>query len=229
MKRYICLLVWICTTATAQQFAIIEDKDGFANVRQSAAIGKNVTDTLANGRAVFCFEKEGNWVNVCYVKNGKQETGFIYQDRIIYLSTFDSIPLVRQSSELAVFQKKNQKVTITIGKFDPTKSKLTYQKSENSRFLSHIDGKRIWGTDGDIPKRKYLSIQIQNGNEHFVISHRYLQNLFEPTLANTKVYADPKTQTLYITAWNSDGAGGYVVLWAIRNQHVVEHQVLNPF
>ena len=229
MKTYAWLLIWICFNATAQQFAIIHDKDGFVNVRQTASVGKNITDTLANDRPVFCFEKEGNWVNVFYVKKGKMQAGYIHQDRIVYLSTFDSIPLVKQSAALAVFQKANRTITIATGKFDSSKSKLTYKKSENSRFLSQIDGKRIWGTDGDVPKRKYLSIQIQNGNEPFVLPNRYLQNLFEPNLHTTNVYVDPKTQTFYIAAWNSDGAGGYVVLWVIKGHQVTEYQVLNPF
>jgi hypothetical protein len=219
----------MCSHAVAQQFAVIQDKDGFVNVRKTASAGKNITDTLTNGKGVFCLEQAGNWVNVFYVKNGETSDGFIYKDRLRYLSALDSIPLVKQSADVALFQKGALEVTITTGPFDSKKSKLTYQNGENSRYLSRIDGKPIWGTDGEMPARTYVSIQIRHGSESFVLPGSYIQNLFQPALHQTNVYADSRSQTVYITAWNSDGAGGYVVLWAIRQQQVVDYQVLNPF
>ena len=60
------------------QFAIISDKDGFVNVRNSANIGNNISEKLENGFVIYSFEPKGNWINIDYKKNGKELNGYIY-------------------------------------------------------------------------------------------------------------------------------------------------------
>ena len=43
------------------------------------------------------------------------------------------------------------------------------------------------------------------------------QNLYEPNFEYTRVNYDVKNRTLYIQSLNSDGAGGYAVIWIIEN------------
>ena len=70
------------------QFGIINDLDGFVNVRSSAEKGNNISDKLENGFIVYYFEPKGNWVNIDYKKNGKELNGYIYKDRIKYITDF---------------------------------------------------------------------------------------------------------------------------------------------
>ncbi len=92
---------------------------------------------------------------------------------------------------------------------------MAYQTGTN--FLQTINGKHIFGTDGEIPKRQYSSIEVVDGHQHFSFTQRQLENLFEPNFELTKCYLDKATNTIYLTASNSDGAGAYEVLWVIAN------------
>ena len=56
----------IMSQAIFGQFAIISDKDGFVNVRNSANIGNNISEKLENGFVIYSFEPKSNWINIDY-------------------------------------------------------------------------------------------------------------------------------------------------------------------
>ena len=51
-------------------FALVQDVEGFVNVRSEPSIKNNVQDTLATGRVVWCYEKTGDWYYIDYDKKG---------------------------------------------------------------------------------------------------------------------------------------------------------------
>jgi hypothetical protein len=95
---------------------------------------------------------------------------------------------------------------------------LQYHKensaSNEMRYLEKINGKEIWGTDGNVPKKQYGQFTLILGKDKI---HLPIDNLFEPNLDSTKLNIDKNSRTIYISASNSDGAGGYEVLWIIEN------------
>ena len=78
-----------------------------------------------------------------------------------------------------------------------------------------INGKQYWGTDGEMPKSEYKSIIIDFGRRKIILPKVALDNLFEPNLTNTEVNYDQINDVSYIQSMNSDGAGGYQVIWKI--------------
>ena len=71
MKEIIYIFLIFNFNFCFSQFGIINDLDGFVNVRSSAEKGNNVTDKLENGFIVYYFETEGNWINIDYKKTEK--------------------------------------------------------------------------------------------------------------------------------------------------------------
>ena len=67
---FIGLLPILCF---AQKFAVINDADGFVNVRNEAKVGNNVSHKLNNNHLVFYFDEdvEGNWQYITYEVNQK--------------------------------------------------------------------------------------------------------------------------------------------------------------
>jgi len=59
MKRIILVIILgLCSVEIFGQFAIVNDKDGYVNVRSSPKIEKNnIIDTLHNGSIVYVLEK----------------------------------------------------------------------------------------------------------------------------------------------------------------------------
>lgn len=199
------------------QFAIISDPDGYVNVRNSDKIGNNVSDKLSNGFIVYYFEPQGNWTNIDYKKSGKELNGYIYKDKIKYITDFKEIPLKINQDKKVTLDNGFIKIKITETKFLKEKHKLQFLKS-NSTLLNKIDDLDFLGTDGEIPKREYQSIEVEINNVKVEIPDSALKNLYQPTLWNSKANYDEINDILYIHSSNSDGAGGYEIIWVIERK-----------
>ena len=191
--------------------------DGFVNVRSSAEKGNNISDKLENGFIVYCFEPEGNWINIDYKKNGKDLNGYIYRDRIKYISSFENVALKSNLGGKVKMENGNIKIEIAETKFEKEKHKLTFYKN-NKTQLDKIDNLQIFGTDGNIPKREYKSIKIEIDNVKIELPKNAIKNLFEPNLESSTVNYDKINDILYISSMNSDGAGGYLIIWIIEKK-----------
>ncbi len=166
---------------------------------------------------VLCFETTGNWISIGYNHKGRELYGYVYNNRVKYVDTYDAIPITRQTQNTVVLQKYSIKVALTISAFDSAKNKLGYKTSDEVKYLSTINGKPIFGTDGEVPKRRYQSIEISTGNKSFTLDKSDMEDLFEPDLHFTTCYTDRQNNIIYLTANNSDGAGAYSVIWVIEN------------
>jgi len=217
MKTFCTFLFLILVNLVNAQFAIIDDKDGYCNVRVNPEKGNNIIDKLENGCIVLCGETQGNWVAVFYLKNNEEPVGYVYNNRLKMITAYGELPVLSKSDGAYMFGKDSIKVKITKQKFDKAKTKL-----EN--------GKTNWGTDGGgFPEFAYRAITITRGNKIIELPKAALDDLFEPTLHNTKVNYDTANDILYIQAMNSDGAGGYAVMWRIVKGKYKDRFVMHGF
>lgn len=123
MKRIILFCICFLPTLTFAQFAIINDADGYSNVRKSADKTSGITDKLNNNTLVFGYDPENKWVKIEYSKNGNT----------------------------VILDKSAIKITVISQKFDASKAKVTYDNGHNT--VSKINGKNLIGTDGALPKQ----------------------------------------------------------------------------
>lgn len=197
------------------EFGVTKDKDGFVNVRNSKEIKNNITDKLENGFIVSHFGAEGNWIFIDYKKNGKELNGYVHKNRIKRLTEYIKIPKTKTSENHTKFSNQKVNINISLQKFDKTKHTYKYFKG-NPNQLFKIDEKEFFGTDGRVPEKEYISIEIEIDTLKLSIPKKAIENVYEPNLEYTLVNYDEKTETLYIQALNGDGAGGYAVLWIIE-------------
>lgn len=218
MRKFLICLICFFSQMTFGQFGIIADKDGFVNIRKSASVKSKIIDTLTNGQIVFCLEAEGEWRPTDYDFIMHEKSGYIHNSRIKFIEEFDNVPYTKLSDSTVIFKRDSIKLIATKTRFNPKNNKLQYHKGDASEnemsYIEKINGKEIWGTDGYIPKNKYGQFTLTYGKETTELS---IENLFEPNLDYTKVNIDTKTNTIYISASNSDGAASYEVLWIIVN------------
>jgi hypothetical protein len=232
-KSTIALLVIVLLTKFSfGQLAIISDKDGYSNVRTSAESGGKISDTLHNGPFVFCSdETKGNWSNIFYSKNDQELSGYVYHDRIKFISDYERIPALPIQINPSTYGKDSIKIILTVEKFDKSRCRVSYSKDSHSQiqFIQFINGKQYWGTDGEQPKTEYKSILIIIGNRKITLPWAAIENLFEPSIYNTQVNYDRKNDILYIQSYNSDGAGGYEVIWRIGGGTYKDRYIFNGF
>ena len=219
--RALILLIFLLNFAVSYcqgfDFAVVDSKDGFVNVRSSASKNdKNIVEKVQNGFVVAVFGVDGNWLEIDYEINGKERSGFIYKSGVANISSFKKIPKSKVLKGKVIFSDGEIEVAISISDFDKKLHRYKYHAG-NSKQLVQIDDKEIFGTDGDFPKIEYRSISINVGSKETAIPKEQLQNLYEPNFEHTRVNYDVKNKTLYIQSLNSDGAGGYAVIWIIEN------------
>jgi hypothetical protein len=230
MKGFLTILICTLCQITFGQFGIIIDKEGSVNVRKSPEISNNVIDTLKNGQVIFCFEEEGEWRPIDYDLSKQNKNGYVHKSRIQLIEKFEKIPYSILTDSNIEFKKDSIKLEVTKTKFIPKNNNLQYHKENASKnemnWLEKINGKEIWGTDGNIPKNQYGKIELTLGKDVFQLP---IENLYEPNLDYTSVNIDRTNRTIYISALNSYCAGAYEVLWIIENGKIKERITTIPF
>ncbi len=110
-------------------------------------------------------------------------------------------------------------------RFDGSRHQIT--RDENGWVL--IDGKHPWGQDGGLPQRE-VRLEIELGGKKIELPKAALEGLYEPNVGSLAVLT-PTTADKHalIVMSNSDGAGGYVVVWAVKDGKYLNRVVFNPY
>jgi hypothetical protein len=228
MKTFFSLIFVLTVTIVHGQFAIINDTDGYVFVRETAETTDNIIDTIFDGQYFFCMELEGNWSPIDYNKNGEDRSGYIYSSRSKSLKEFTSINsrvLTENSLSLSL---DSIQIDIETEVFDVKRNTLTYD-TPNGYYLTEINHKQYYGSDGEVPKRQYEFIKIKIGQKMVPINGSEISDLFEPNLESTFATYDSLTHRLYLFASNSDGSGSYEVLWVIENGKYIKRVIAYGF
>lgn len=230
MKGILTLLGCILCQSVLGQFGIITDKDGFVYIRKSPKISNNIIDTLANGQIVFCMEREGDWLPIDYNLKKQNNSGYVHKSRVVLIENYEKIVCNKLSDSIIEFKRDTIKLIITKTKFIAQKNKLEYHKVNGLKgkeaLLVKINGKEIWGTDGNVPKIQYKQFILTLAKDTIQLP---MENLFEPNFNFMKVNIDGRSKTIYISTLNGDGAGGYAALWIIENGKFKQRIVTIPF
>ncbi len=228
MKSILTILFLTCVVNAFSQFAIITDSDGFCNVRKEGEKNSKVIDKLLNGHLVYCFEDNGNWTNIDYTKKVKELNGYVYHDRYKLISGFSQMRMTTTTATKVILEKDSFQLTITQRKFNKKEHTFQYLKNYPEQ-IEKIDNKEYWGTDGGLPFNQFEKVEIKIGKKTVSLPKAALQGLYEPNLTSAEVYYDEKNDSFYIQTMNSDGAGGYLVVWKVEKGIYKERLVAHGF
>lgn len=240
---FILFILLSFTCAKAQNigaFAIIKDKDGFVNVRESRNAKSKIVGKISDNQVfedMDAIQNEKNeWVYITYGvskhktglsnKPEDQEFGYIHKSRIQYLSNLPKLRMKIISENNAEFKNENLTITIQTGKFIPKEHQIKKQDG----FISKIDDQYPWGIDGIKLENliEIKAIKITHKNEVFKIPIKNLTGIFSPDFKNTQIAIGPD-KTIFIAMSNGDGAGAYNVVWTIKDNNVKDQFVFRDF
>ena len=216
MKFFVVLLLLISDIVFAQEeaFAVINDKDGYVNVRKGKSAQSKVLKRLNNKTIVFAdnYDKatDGNWIYT-------DEEGYIYNDRVKWIHKFPIIAKGIAKGNTIVFGGKEIQVVLTSGKFDKSKHSFEYFK-DSPTGIEVIDDELPYGTDGKMPTTEYRSIEINIHGKRVSLPKDAYSDLYEPTFLtdHNSVYYDKESDILYIVANNTYAERPYKVCWQIE-------------
>jgi hypothetical protein len=228
MKRAISFitLVLISNLSFSQdfEFAIIQDKDGFSNVREEPNLKSKIVGNIKNNEIIFVFDHEES--NNMYSFQSASISGFVHNSRIKRLTKLKDIKPSNQIENNIRFKHNNFEIDIFAEKFDA--KKYSVQRNKQG-FVEKLNNKIFYGTDGDLPKVALKSVVFKVNNKVISIDKNQVNDLFEPNFDNTKVFFDASTQIIYLTMNNSDGAGSYAVAWTFKPNETPKRFVLINF
>ena len=216
MKFFIFLFLLISDIVFAQEeaFAVINDKDGYVNVREGKSAQSKVLKRLNNKTIVFVYNydkaTDGNWIYT-------DEEGYIYNDRVKWIHKFPIIAKGIAKGNTIVFEGKEIQVVLTSGKFDKSKHSFEYFK-DSSTGIEVIDDALLYGTDGKMPTTEYRSIEVNIHGKRVSLPKDAYSDLYEPTFLtdHNSVYYDKESDILYIVANNNYADRPYKVCWQIE-------------
>jgi len=228
LKFILLLLLSIITTLAIAQFARIEDKDGYVNIREGSDLKSKIVGKFVDSDIFWCLEpSQDDWFQVDL--KSPSYHGFIHKSRVKFIKYFYSIKPSRKDQNIISFGVDSIKVEIKIRPFDGSKNKIKYEVSGDRKDVSQINDKESWGNFGTMPRKEYEYISLIIGRKILNLPKESIENLFEPNFNYTYVNFDRITNTLYISASNSDGAGAYVVLWNIKDGKYISRTTAIPF
>ena len=216
MKFFIVLFLLISDIVFAQEeaFAVINDKDGYVNVRKGKSAQSKVLKRLNNKTIVFAYNydkaTDGNWIYT-------DEEGYIYNDRVKWIHKFPIIAKGIAKGNTIVFEGKEIQVVLTSGKFDKSKHSFEYFK-DSPTGIEVIDDELPYGTDGKMPTTEYRSIEINIHGKRVSLPKDAYSDLYEPTFLtdHNSVYYNKESDILYIVANNNYAERPYMVCWQIE-------------
>jgi len=211
------LLPLLCLSTYAQDFAVINDKDGYVNVRKNKDKNAPVLGRLT-ATSIFTLSEDATlkseWVKIYLQKDRSSDlSGYIYHDRFKFLSSFGRLQIMKQDSKGCLAKNDTMSVRLNKCPFIPKQHKLVY---DGNQEIAKIDGKDFWGTDGEIPKYVINELRVTIKNQPVVIPISAYNDLYEPRFSSLRVFLAPD-KTIYIELDNSDGAGAYAVIWVIKD------------
>lgn len=232
------LLISSISFAQSNNFGLIQDPDGFVNVRDEASTKSKVVDKLNNGEVVsFAGDSENQFINVLYAKHG---FGYVHNSRINTFKDFQKWKLQSSNMQSASYSLGQNKVSVTTRKaqFNLSDFKKSVPKGETEIIYTHYKNKSFYGTDGTLPtgSLQLASIDISYQGKNIHIPSQDLENYFMPStplskgglqdFAEAEIYS--KGQDLYfINTLAGSGAAQYVLMIHIQNGKVVKIQAWN--
>lgn len=204
------------------QFAVINDQDGSVNIRKDKNVNSAIVGKLDSNSIVRIWDEDINkidWLHV-YMQTGYITgiEGYVHKSRLKFISDFKSIKNIKYQSNFCSAKNDSISIKVSSSKFIPKNHRLKYHKQTNNEgsYYESIDNKPIWGTDGRLPQMAINTLCVIINGKSLSIPKTAFNDLYEPQFSTIQVYLEPNNN-IYIELDNSDGAGGYSVIWTFKN------------
>jgi hypothetical protein len=219
--------------------AIIQDSDGYTNIRQDASSESKIIYKI-NDNQIFWVEDykpDASWNKVVYKREDENginldysyRTGFIHSSRIKFLDHLTSIKKSgEKKGEYVIFSDDDITINISVRLFNKDNHTVSYS-NENGVII--IDNYTPWGADNfqyferNNAINELQSISIQNQKDTLAFHKNDIINIYFINLDLCRVYK--KGNTIFIVMHNADGAGSYDVVWVVKNSKEVNRYNMN--
>lgn len=218
MKVVLSIILTVLTIQVSfGQVAIIQDPDGWTNVRAEPNASSEII-LRVNENEVFWYnieESEQEWVSI-YIPKDKYSLGTTSQNYVTgYIHTSRLLPL----ENLSEYNRSDFTFEYVIGEFDSTDRVID---KIDGKWVTSIDGRTPWGIDGNTPNSQVNDILVYMDQTPVQIHEVFYTDLYQ---CNPHVTIYKENETYFVHHWNSDGAGAYEIVWVINKAGLLQRLV----
>jgi hypothetical protein len=136
---YILYLSPILSFCQDYGFAVIQDKDGFTNVRFDPTVKSKIVGTLKNNDVFFAMQEAGkeDWYEV----GSPNVKGFVHKSRMKLFSSFSKINVSLERENYLKFHGQNVSLEIVLEKFNPLTNNIL--RNSDGKVVEKINGKNF--------------------------------------------------------------------------------------
>lgn len=211
--------------ACAQLFAVV-DVNGTVEVRKEADANSGVIRQLVSGDIVFIakdnYDKNAEWQSVNLSDEKIGTGGYVQSKQLKELSTFDKVPLLKQSYSNLVFEGNGIRAEMNIEEvnFEDNKDYFVpqYKEGDDTYSLIGYKEKVAWGIKGLHKLRNYASIIVNKHGHAIALPVSAFENMFSPNQGlRSQCVFDRDNNTVYVFTTNGDTDATYTVAWIIKD------------
>jgi len=249
MKSIFPLILFLfLVKALFAQLAIINDPDGYVNIREGRSKDAKITGRLFDGDFFLATPGEepgGDWWEVYYSADpGELENyklawyrknnltdgkvlylqGYVYKSRILPVDSLASVArgTIRRTKNTVSLTNDSVRFFMRTTNF-VQKNHLI--EKDSGGFVTAIDHRRPMGTDGDLPRTEITEISLTIQGMPVEFTRKHYRDLYEPNLETVNLVTDRRGGLILTMPFNSDGAGAYCAAWLIRDRKMVRRYV----
>jgi hypothetical protein len=237
------VLLTVCNNGMAQYY-LVNDKDGFVNVRVQPDLNAAVSFKLPDSTIVYesfaeDANEKSNWMHVDFYLPSKQKkkgtedytpavmkgftlcSGYIYKSRVTAIEKLSKLKYKQFKNGYSCY---NDSVTIkvVIQPFTASRHRIQFHPEYKEQY-DKIDGRPMIGSDGSKPGDEIREIAVTIHKMSVTIPPAAYKNLFNPSFAND-TYTDGKGN-FYLAMFNSDAAGSYSCIFHFKNGKFIRRLV----
>ena len=205
---------------------VVEDPDGFTNVRASASTeGKIVRRVTSGSVVVINVASKGAWAEI-FQEDATSAKQYIHTSRLRKVDQWKRLEIGDKAQKTsATLKRDGLEMRVSSKPFLAGEHKI----SRNKEGILSVDGMAPWGCDGTMPRNTLLLGVTLNGDA-VKIPVEAARNLYEPNF-ETLAMLTPSAADKHclVIMQNSDGAGGYCIIWAFLNGAYAGRAVFTPF
>ena len=215
------ILIMISCKSNSQSLAIIDDPDGYTNMREGPGNTYKMIDQISKNEVFIIEDLKEDWYLIYKVENGYKE-GFMHESRVLLIYSLPTIGEREFRNDYLVISNPNFEFKIRRGKFDKSEHKYTF---ENNKHVLKIDDRVPYGVDGGYPTTEIEEISLTIDGKSIHIPDTAYSDLYNINYENIEI-RKTNDGTLFINMLNnSDGAGYYNAVWIFQDKRILRRLI----
>lgn len=219
------------------QLCIINDKDGFTNVREKPYQNSKIIGKIVEHQA-FAIDsyvqdeenKSKEWIAVKFPINidkksdflkfeGDEKTGYIHKSRLVELESLSKFGTTEVNSNKTIHHQKEIEVVIETQAF----KKSEHQIKQSEKGFYNIDGEKVFNYyGGDTTEIKNITVKSKNQTYNFPKTS--VKNLMGIEVTNSVVYSGNKGE-FYIVFNAGDGGDSYNIIFCVKDNKLISRTI----